>query len=151
MSLHHGLTDPCDNHFTDSSIFSWFQASSQASLRFCLRAKLTSKLPQMRKMMRLYHNVTVILLNTVQDLTNLQFGLDHYAPTKTNFAMFRMFAAGLSNSHKATVRQASCAFWSLELHISYGRSSHMTCTAAWTFHACHRQHMLAEAVYEAGP
>ena len=48
MSLHHGLTDPCDNHFTDSFIFSWFQASSQASLRFCLRAKLTSK-PAMAK------------------------------------------------------------------------------------------------------
>ena len=43
MSLHHGLTDLCDNHFTDSFILAWFQASSQASLRFCLRAPLTSK------------------------------------------------------------------------------------------------------------
>ena len=43
MSLHHGLTDLSDNHFTDSFTLPWFQASSQASLRFCLRANLTSK------------------------------------------------------------------------------------------------------------
>ena len=42
MSLHHGLTDLCDNHFTDRLILPWFPASSQASLRFCLRAKLIS-------------------------------------------------------------------------------------------------------------
>ena len=30
----HGLTDLCDNHFTDSFILPWFQASAQASLRF---------------------------------------------------------------------------------------------------------------------
>ena len=43
MSLHHGLTDLCGSHFTDSFILAWFQASSQASLRFCLWAPLTSK------------------------------------------------------------------------------------------------------------
>ena len=43
MSLHHGPTDLCDNHFTVSFILLWFQAPSQASLRFCLRANLTSK------------------------------------------------------------------------------------------------------------
>ena len=43
MSLHHGLTDLCNNHFTDSFILAWFQASSQASLRFCLWGPLTSK------------------------------------------------------------------------------------------------------------
>ena len=37
MSLHHGLTDLCDSHFTDSFVL----ASSQASLRLCLRAPLT--------------------------------------------------------------------------------------------------------------
>ena len=42
MSLHHGLTDLCDNYFTDSCVLAWFQASSQASLRFCLWAPLTS-------------------------------------------------------------------------------------------------------------
>ena len=34
MSLHHGPTDLCDNHCTVSFILLWFQASSQASLRF---------------------------------------------------------------------------------------------------------------------
>ena len=43
MLLHHGLTDLCGNHFTDSFILAWFQASSQASLRVCLWAPLTSK------------------------------------------------------------------------------------------------------------
>ena len=43
MSLHHGLTYLCDNHFLASFILPWFQASSQASLRFCLRADRTSK------------------------------------------------------------------------------------------------------------
>ena len=37
MSLHHGLIDLCDNHFTDRITLPWFQASS----RFCLL--LTSK------------------------------------------------------------------------------------------------------------
>ena len=41
--LHHGLTDLRNNHFTDSHILPWFQTSYQASLRFCLWAKLTSK------------------------------------------------------------------------------------------------------------
>ena len=36
MSLHHGhgLIDLCDNQCTDNFILLWFQASSQASLRF---------------------------------------------------------------------------------------------------------------------
>lgn len=41
------------------------------------------------------------------------------------------------------------AFLSLELHTSYDKSSHKTCTVAWTCHACRRQHMLAEAVTRA--
>ena len=44
MSLHHGPADLCDNYFTVSFILVRFQASSQASLRFCLRANLTSKM-----------------------------------------------------------------------------------------------------------
>lgn len=60
-----------------------------------------------------------------------------------------MSAACLRSSHKAMAHQVPSAFWSLELHISYGRSSHKTCTAAWISHACHRQHMLAEAVSQA--
>ena len=43
MSLHHGPTDLCGNYFTVSFILLWFQASSQASLRFCLRALLLKK------------------------------------------------------------------------------------------------------------
>ena len=101
-----------------------------------------------RKMIKHHHNVNVVP-NTVHDLTKLQFALNHCAPTKPASTISRMFAACSSSSHKAKERQASCAFWSLELHISYGRSSRMTCTAAWTFHACHRQHILAEAVSEA--
>ena len=38
MSLHHGLTDMRNNHFTDSHVAAWFQTSYQASLRFCLWA-----------------------------------------------------------------------------------------------------------------
>ena len=41
MSLHHGLPDLRNNHFTDSYIFPWFQTFDQASLRFCLWVKLT--------------------------------------------------------------------------------------------------------------
>ena len=36
MSLHHGLTDLRNNHFTDSYILPWYPTSYQASLRFCL-------------------------------------------------------------------------------------------------------------------
>ena len=43
MSLYHGLTDLRNNHFTDDCILPWFQPFYQASLTFCLWAKLTSK------------------------------------------------------------------------------------------------------------
>ena len=43
MSLHHGLTDLRSNHFTDSYILPWFLTCYQASLRFRLWAKFTSK------------------------------------------------------------------------------------------------------------
>ena len=43
MSLHHGLTDLRNNHFTDSYVLEWFQTSYQISLRFCLWAKLTQE------------------------------------------------------------------------------------------------------------
>ena len=41
--LHHGLTDLRNNHFTDSHILAWFPTFHQASLRFCLWAKVTLK------------------------------------------------------------------------------------------------------------
>ena len=46
QQLHYGLTDLCSNHFTDSFVLPRLQASSQASLRFCLRAKLISSTRQ---------------------------------------------------------------------------------------------------------
>ena len=50
MTLHHGLTDLRNNYFTDCYILPWFQTPYQASLRFCLWAKLTSKqTPKRRK------------------------------------------------------------------------------------------------------
>ena len=44
MSLHHGLTDLCNNHLTSVTAIVWFQATYQVSLRVCARAKLTFKL-----------------------------------------------------------------------------------------------------------
>lgn len=46
MTLHHGLFHLCDDPFTDI-FFSWFQASYQASLKFCLCANLTSEHKQL--------------------------------------------------------------------------------------------------------
>ena len=49
MSLHHGLTDLRDNILTcyiTMLYFPWFQATYQASLRFCQRANLTIKIVQ---------------------------------------------------------------------------------------------------------
>ena len=49
MSLHHGLTDLRNDHFTDR-----FPTSYQASLRFCLWAKLTSKLTRYASSLTMY-------------------------------------------------------------------------------------------------
>ena len=70
MSLHHGLTDLCGNHFTDSFILPWFQASSQASLRFRLRAKLLNNFQQQKLLQQSAHR----FLQVVQQVVNYFVG-----------------------------------------------------------------------------
>ena len=62
MSLHHGLTDLRNNHFTDSYTLPWFPTSYQASLRFCLWAKLTSKNQLEGKLYGPTYKVCMVLL-----------------------------------------------------------------------------------------